>query len=265
MSFLGNAAEFLGAWVSCPPSRLGWGEKIRYLTRLAALPLNRKKSIPYLGREFHFDNIRTPVLLLRYPKDITVHLLPYLTAPVRSVLDIGGNLGQFSLALARFEPQLEQIDIFEPNPAIRNALERNITAQMRTFPYGVGEPGPREFYSPASASVGGSLIAERARWKGQAPVCHQVEVVADIASITGRGEYDLVKIDVEGAEWEVLRHLQVTTRYLWLELSGRNKAGSAYQTSQLYQTLQQRFGDFQVLYHSQWDADSVCDVLLEFH
>jgi hypothetical protein len=91
----------------------------------------------------------------------------------------------------------------------------------------------------------------------------EVEVVADVAARTGRSRYDLVKIDVEGAEFEVLETLSVQTRYFWLELSGRRFGGNSHHTSEVFDLIRRRFGEFDVLFQSRWSANTVCDVLLE--
>lgn len=261
MKFLRNLQRLVWSWLTC--SAIPLLERFSYLIRVLTTTLTRRKSITYLGREFRFDNFRTPVLLLGYPEDAT-NLLRWLPQPPRTVLDVGGNIGQFSFTLAHFLPKLERLDVFEANDDLVSYLEANLGEQASIYPYGVGQPGIQEFYCVNGASVGSSLLAERATWRGRDPLKKQVEFVCDIEQQTGLKSYDLVKVDVEGAEFSVLSHLNVKSKFMWLELSGCNKPGAAYITSDLYLLINKRFGAFNVLYQSEWQSDQICDVLLSF-
>lgn len=263
------ALKLFWSWCLCP--KLSFRRKLSYLTSLLRYALApAQRTISYLGSPMAFDNPKTPLILLHYPQDVGVDLLGNITTPIESVLDIGGNIGQFAATLVFFVPSLAKLDIFEPNPTIYPLLARNMASrpQVSTYNYGVGRPGQRPLFFVPDASSTASFAQNRAQHLDNATskrqeVAVEVEVVSDIAAVTGRGVYDLIKIDVEGAEFEVLETLTVRARYLWLEVSGRRFAGSNFHTSELWELIRRRFGEFDILFQSSWTADTACDVLLE--
>lgn len=259
-------------WVWLTSRALPLSERCRYLSALFRHVGNRKsREIAYLGAPFHFDSWRAPMVLMIFPRDIIEGMLGQIETPIRTVLDIGGNIGQFARTLLYARPDIAQMDVFEPNPAVLELLARNLEAfpQATLYGLGVGEPGVRSLFYVPQASAMGSLIPNRASHVGtttsrMSEIEVSVEVVSDVAERTGRGVYDLVKVDVEGAEFEVLAHLEVRMRYLWLELSGRKFQGVSFRTSELFELLRERFGAFDVLYQSAWNQCDVCDILIEF-
>ncbi len=68
-----------------------------------------------------------------------------MDAPPATVLDIGGNLGQFSVTMKHVLGPDAQIDIFEPNGKVFPLLEDNIAnlENVRAFNYGLGEASGR--------------------------------------------------------------------------------------------------------------------------
>jgi hypothetical protein len=157
------AAALVWSWLACPA--LSVSEKATYLLRLGlyALGVGRGRIL-YLGRTLVFDNPRTPFVLLRYPQDVAGDLLGHIEGPVQTVLDIGGNIGQFAVTLLHFRPQVERLDVFEPNPTIFPILEQNLSSrpQVRLHRLGVGRPGPRTLFAVSQASSTASFVQNRA-------------------------------------------------------------------------------------------------------
>lgn len=250
---------------------LSWSEKIAYLIYLSHYAIERsERQILYLGRLFRFDNPKMPFILLGYPQGVGVDLVTNLSGSIRGVLDIGGNIGQFATTLLYFLPELRRLDVFEPNPTVFPVLSENLAgrAGVTLHRVGVGYAGKRRLFYVPDASATGSFTPNRAQHlcsetSHMVEVEVEVEITGDVAGRTGEDSYDLVKIDVEGAEFEVLEVLNVRTRYFWLELSGRKFGGHTYHTSQLFELIRRRFGEFDVLFQSRWDSGLTSDILLE--
>ncbi|OLZ72888.1 hypothetical protein AV521_07985 [Streptomyces sp. IMTB 2501] len=174
--------------------------------------------------------------------DQTYQMGRELTTEQPVIFDVGANIGLFSLYAADRWPD-SQIFAFEPAPAVYEALEENLRAlkNISLFRVALGEQTEgREFsFYPGYTMMSGfdadpdadralvrsfienkaTHIAEPARravlvdsatrllegkFKQQKfPV--RVQRLADVATVHGVDRIDLLKVDVEGAELEVLR------------------------------------------------------------
>lgn len=272
MEGLGVAARCLKTLLSLTAAwwrtgRLPLRTRLAYPLELLKFGLDpKRRRVRYLGRPFEFDNPLTPLLLLGYPAEVGGHILDQLKDPIRHVLDVGGNLGQFTATLGALAPELESVDVLEPNPEILPLLRRNLASfpQVRIFEVGLGEPGTVPFYYTPGRSSIGSVYAENATYRPGSQVRRiDVRMVDEIAALTGRSDYDLVKIDVEGYEFEALTAGRFTTRSLFLELTGSVKQRSR-PLSDLYAAVQARLGPYEVLYHGQLTAGSTtCNALFQ--
>jgi FkbM family methyltransferase len=145
---------------------------------------------------------------------------------VRTVLDIGANIGVSAVYLATLFPQA-RVFAFEPSPENVSLLSRNTGAceRIQVLPVALGErDGTLEFFSSeAAANFGGFSRFEAgsdvAR-KTAVPVRHAGQQLAEL----GIGGADVVKIDVEGSEWEILSaagdEFLARTKYISGELHG---------------------------------------------
>ena len=132
------------------------------------------------------------------------------------VYDIGAGYGYHTLFLSRLVFPRGRVFAFEPDPdslrALRMALEANRVQNVKIIDRGVGSHGGlRTFYRrplslhcslyPAQASGGGNS------WRTQSThgtFSTQVVSLDDFVFVEGYPVPDLLKIDVEGAEIEVL-------------------------------------------------------------
>lgn len=126
---------------------------------------------------------------------------------VRTILDIGANVGAATVAFAARYPQAT-IHACEPGPTPRSLLERNVAGldRIRVHPVGLHDhdgsvPLYRSRWDPMSASVevsaenGGEFdeicLRDAAAWMDEQQV----------------GTIDVMKIDTEGCELPILRCL----------------------------------------------------------
>ncbi len=224
-----------------------------------------KKSIHYLGEPFYYDNPATPLNLQPYAYEISKKILRNMDKLPKTVLDIGGNIGQFSRTLLFVLDNKIEVDVFEPNTVILPLLHQNMQAHknVRIFDYGVsGEEVAQKLYFEPNRSATGSLIAKNA---GEKVTGVDIKLTANPERLTGRKHYDLIKIDVEGFELEALAALShISCRYLYIEVSGLGRKRS-YTDAVLYKEIMDNLGEFEVLYASGSTTSSVTyELLLRF-
>ncbi len=139
----------------------------------------------------------------------TYYLVP-THEPIR-VIDCGANIGM-SLLYIKIRAPRAQVVCFEPNPAARAVLEKNVAANgwekdVRVLPYALGKKkGTVDFFvdEKEKTSSGGS-IGHYQKNKNQKLNSYSVEV--ETLSQYIDQEVNLLKIDIEGAELDVLEEL----------------------------------------------------------
>ena len=123
------------------------------------------------------------------------------------VLDVGANIGLFTLkAVARHRAM--QAFAFEPNPQtfvrLQANLERNHLNNVTAIPKAVGRtPGRAPFYLGAASTLG--QLTGAPPHKAAAEVEVEVVTLSAILQQADISVIHLLKLDVEGAEAEVLR------------------------------------------------------------
>ena len=145
---------------------------------------------------------------------------------VRTVLDIGANAGISAVYFAASFPHAE-VHAFEPDPGNCELLRMNAAAcgRIHVHPFALG---PRDgevalYGSDDAANFGGfssqALGVNPARSK-KVPMRHAGRCLAEL----GIRSIDLLKIDTEGAEWDILTALEPAllgqTRVIMGELHG---------------------------------------------
>jgi FkbM family methyltransferase len=146
---------------------------------------------------------------------------------VKVVLDIGANIGIASIYFAATFPDAV-IHAFEPEPGNCEVLEANARQlariQVHRFALGADDGELTLFDSDDRANLGGFSSHDAgvnpARSK-TVPVRHSGRALAEL----GIRKVDILKIDTEGAEWEILtamdRALLGGVRVIMGELHGR--------------------------------------------
>jgi FkbM family methyltransferase len=125
--------------------------------------------------------------------------------PDAAVLDIGGQIGSFSLATSRALPQ-GRIHVYEASPTSAAYVSRNISANNLDSRVTVhakalaGEVGTFTFVDSGTASGFNGLTAPEGLGGEVTVPC----VTFDDAVKTAGGNVQVVKIDVEGAEYDII-------------------------------------------------------------
>jgi FkbM family methyltransferase len=145
---------------------------------------------------------------------------------VRTVLDIGANVGATALYFSQIFPNA-QIYAFEPAPDNFAVLERNIanSKRIRGFNFGLGaqDAALELFHSDNPLNFGGYSL-HPAGSDTSRRIRIQVRNVASVLAELCLEQIDVVKVDTEGAEWDILtsfpENILRTAKYITGELHG---------------------------------------------
>ena len=135
---------------------------------------------------------------------------PGVIAPGMSVVDIGANIGLYSVFFSRLVGTEGAVYAFEPDPALFAALDRarNLAARenLHVFPVALGNEAARKrlrrsFFNSGDNRLQASALADDSL---EITVARGDEILADALAI------DFIKIDVQGWELHALRGLNAT-------------------------------------------------------
>lgn len=126
--------------------------------------------------------------------------LEYQLTSESVVIDLGGYDGQFASDI--FSRYLAEIHVFEAIPEFAEKISRRFAAnpKVRVYPCAIGNNArtDRMFL----AGVGSSLFRRTDKW-----VSVWVEDAADLFKVCNITHCDLMKVNIEGGEYEVLHRL----------------------------------------------------------
>lgn len=132
----------------------------------------------------------------------------------KTIIDVGSNIGIFALRCADRFPKAKII-CYEPSPTAFSYLEKNIRVnrvQAICHNYGLGLPERRVFlYASKPGATIASIFASAVNDL-------QSELV-DIRKLSNSINYgvQLLKIDVEGSEFEIIDDLIINQKLKWIE------------------------------------------------
>lgn len=127
-------------------------------------------------------------------------------------IDIGANIGQHSMFAASIVGNTGKVYSFEPIPRIYNQLLdsvhlNNFDNIVEVHNIALGEKNDKKTLHISSKNVGGSSLVEIS---GDEKI--QVKITPGDNIISQLQKIDLIKIDVEGYEYETLSGIQVTLK-----------------------------------------------------
>lgn len=126
----------------------------------------------------------------------------------KSFLDIGANVGFYSIALKLENPNLE-VHAFEPQPDVFQTLVLNsdlnqLTGKINLNNCGLGlKESTEKMFRPAKSGTTGASLKDLHPEEGK-PIEMLVEIKTVDKLFESRKDIDLMKIDVEGFEFEVV-------------------------------------------------------------
>lgn len=198
--------RFFGVW-GATRFMVSYGSNLLQKKPLYRVPVG--KYVFYYPSALYFSSLFMEIFLHES------YYLPQTDAPI-SVIDGGAHIGVALLYIKMRAPHARVL-CFEPNPASRAVLEKNVEAngwqyEVRVLPYALGA---REGVAPlfvdkdTQTSTSASLVQDF-KPKLHAHASHQVEIKKLSSFITA--PVDFLKLDIEGNEREVLEDLITSGR-----------------------------------------------------
>lgn len=145
-----------------------------------------------------------------YEKEIG-DLLKRIVKPNNVFVDLGANIGYFSLLVAHISPTSSVIS-FEPVTDLYQRMNDNIALNriknIKTVNAAVGEINEeKELFVSAADNLGMSSFHKPENYSGNKD---KVEVVTldDWSKIAGLSQIDIIKLDIEGSELAALRGMK---------------------------------------------------------
>lgn len=152
--------------------------------------------------------LRVRLYLLREYEPAVCRQIRQLVRPGMTVVDIGANIGYIVRELACAVGPAGRVLAFEPNPLVFPILQRNTRRypQINILPIAIGaRDGELKLRFSPDATGRASLFAVDAT--ATETVAVKVRPLVQLLHESGISHVDLLKIDVEGAEFEALSTL----------------------------------------------------------
>lgn len=160
---------------------------------------NRRFQFSFFSPQIRCEDAMIPHLQKIFDGEYDI---PYYPKKDLVILDIGANVGTFSL-WASYRWPGSMVHAYEPNPALKETLIDNTKSfKVKIHPVAIGNPGKlgyRFLYAGANNSGEATLH--------QNPTSTNDGAFVDVKDPTFLPYADILKIDAEGSEIEILRPL----------------------------------------------------------
>lgn len=163
------------------------------------------------------DGIATPLLVRGEYEPGVTHVFRELVRPGMTVIDVGANFGYFALIAAQRTGPAGRVLAFEPEPASFGLLVRNIEAnghrQVTAVNCALGDhTGEVELFLDAVNLGRHSLTSANLMRRGGRVTVAMTTLDAHLEKQRPAPRPDVIKIDVQGAEGQVLLGAAETLR-----------------------------------------------------
>ncbi len=213
--------SWIGSRIGKPP---GWERVVRRLAPLRSCEKLGEVCLLRDGVAF----LARPAVPIGWNVTFFGSYEPELREIFRSILrpgaiavDVGANIGWHTLLMAQLVGEHGRVIAVEPNPSILRGLHQNVElnrfSQVEIVPCALADAeGVVSFYGPDAddAGSGNGHVVGEAMSRQEPTIDVEARRLDDVAAAAGLDRLDLIKIDVEGFEWPVLRGAdQVIARF----------------------------------------------------
>ena len=127
-----------------------------------------------------------------------------------NVIDIGANIGYYTILTSKLIGPGQRVFSFEPQPAVVTKLRRNIEASglanVTVFPFALSDASGRvPFHVPHEGGESHGSLHANGRFRVRKIVEIETRRLDDVWQQLGSPDVGLVKLDAEGAELPILR------------------------------------------------------------
>jgi FkbM family methyltransferase len=168
--------------------------------------------------------------------DIGVDLSQKMNFPIKTILDVGANIGQSALFYQETFPE-STIYCYEPIPAIYNQLKENTRnySAIHSFQKGVGAKSGELQIVLLEDQLSQQHSFNKVSSKDEESILVPITTIDEILEKNGIKTIDLLKIDTEGFELEVIEgasksiaNNQLKLIYLEVGLSSKNEHNTSF-------------------------------------